>query len=131
MEGLVAPSKLYGMLAAGRPIAVMCEPRSYLQALVAEAGCGAAFNNGDGASLAEFIRRLAVDPQLAQQMGKAGRYYLQSHFTPEIIAKQYSKLLHRVVLAAQQRSYSLKPKAVPRSNFAPSSSEIFTEDTEI
>ncbi len=131
MEGLVAPSKLYGMLAAGRPIAVICEPRSYLQALVAEAGCGAAFKSGDGTSLAGFIRRLAGNAQLAQQMGMAGRYYLQSHFTPEIIAKQYSKLLRRVVLAAQQRGHAPKPRAVPLSNFANSSSEILPEDIEI
>jgi len=46
MEGLVAPSKLYGMLAAERPIAVICEPHSYLRSLVTDAKCGAAFNNG-------------------------------------------------------------------------------------
>ncbi len=73
MEGVVAPSKLYGILAAGRPVAVICEPHSYLRALVADAGCGAAFNNGDGTGLAKFIRRLATDTQLTHRMGIAGR----------------------------------------------------------
>jgi hypothetical protein len=47
MEGLVAPSKLYGILAAGRPVAVICNAQSYLRQLVAEAKCGEAFDNGD------------------------------------------------------------------------------------
>ncbi len=102
MEGAIAPSKLYGILAAGRPVAVICEPHSYLQALVADANCGAAFNNGDGTGLAKFIRRLASDTQLADRMGIAGRRYLQSNFTPEIIAKQYSDLLLQGVIEAPE-----------------------------
>jgi glycosyltransferase involved in cell wall biosynthesis len=93
MKGLVAPSKLYGMLAAGRPVAAICEPGSYLRQLVAEAGCGKSFANGDGVGLAEFICHLAKHTDLTNQMGRAGRHYLESHFTLEIVAKQYSKVL--------------------------------------
>lgn len=101
MEGVVAPSKLYGILAAGRPVAAICEPHSYLRSLLVEANCGATFNNGDPNGLANFIRNLANDTQLANRMGIAGRRYLQSNFTPEIIAKQYSNLLGK---AAEQKS---------------------------
>ena len=97
MEGLVAPSKLYGILAAGRPVAAICEPHSYLKSLLSEAKCGATFNNGDGTGLATFIRRLAQDRELALNMGTAGREYLESNFTPEIIALEYSKLLRQAV----------------------------------
>jgi hypothetical protein len=34
-------------------------------------------------------------------MGQAGRHYLLSHFTPDLIAKQYSKLLYEAVLNQQ------------------------------
>ncbi len=98
MEGLVAPSKLYAALAAGRPIAAICEPHSYLRAILTEARCGQAFSNGDAAGLAAFIHRLAADNQLVKQMGQAGRNYLLSHFTPDLIAKQYSKVLREGVL---------------------------------
>ncbi|MGB7444594.1 MAG: glycosyltransferase family 4 protein [Coleofasciculaceae cyanobacterium] len=93
MEGLVAPSKFYGALASGRPVAVICEQHSYLRGMITEAGCGQAFDNGDGASLAAFIHSLARDAQLVEQMGQAGRYYIKCNFTPELIAKQYWKLL--------------------------------------
>jgi glycosyltransferase involved in cell wall biosynthesis len=93
MEGLVAPSKLYGTLAAGRPVAVVCEPHSYLRSLISEAQCGATFNNGDAAGLAQFISGLAMDRLRAKQMGTAGRQYLQANFTPEKIARQYADVL--------------------------------------
>jgi glycosyltransferase involved in cell wall biosynthesis len=97
IEGLVAPSKLYGALAAGRPIAAICEPHSYLCELLDDAKCGTTVDNGDAQSLAEFIRQLAKDRDLCDRMGKAGRSYLMSHFTLEIIAREYASLLIRSV----------------------------------
>ncbi|MBZ8179759.1 glycosyltransferase family 4 protein [Oscillatoria salina] len=96
MEGLIAPSKLYGILAAGRPVAAICEPHSYLRNLLAEANCGEAFDNGDGTALANFIRRLANDSELTAVLGNSGRSYLQSKFTPEIIARQYWQIVSRI-----------------------------------
>lgn len=93
MEGLLAPSKFYGSLAAGRPIAAICEDHSYLRKIVTEANCGKTFNHGDGVGLAQFIRCLATDNRLATQMGRAGRRYLKNHFTLKIIAQQYAEVL--------------------------------------
>jgi len=93
MEGLVAPSKLYGMLSAGRAIAAVCEKHSYLNELIAEAGCGQSFVNGDSEGLVQYIRFLAAHPEVAETMGQAGRRYLKQHFTPELIAQKYAKVL--------------------------------------
>jgi len=93
MEGLVAPSKLYGTLAAGRPVAIICEPHSYLRQILTAADCGQAFVNGDGQGLAHFIRDLAQNSELAVRLGTSGRRYLLNHFTPEIIASQYSSVI--------------------------------------
>ncbi|MEA5566103.1 glycosyltransferase family 4 protein [Anabaena sp. UHCC 0399] len=97
-EGLVVPSKLYSALAAGRPIAVICSPYSYLRHIIAEANCGGTFDNGDGHGLAQFIRLLSRDQKLGERMGKAGRQYLQSNFTPKVISQQYLDVLQQAVL---------------------------------
>ena len=89
MESLVAPSKLYPAMAAGRPIAAICPLGSYLGPLLAEAHCGEAFDNGDSRQLAAYIRQLAHHRSQAKQLGDSGRAYLEAHFTPEIIARQY------------------------------------------
>ncbi|MBE9102197.1 glycosyltransferase family 4 protein [Vacuolonema iberomarrocanum] len=93
MEGLVAPSKLYSGLAAARPLAVICDADSYLVELLTAAGCGQTFRQGDSAGLAAFIQHLMHHPEDANRMGAAGRQYLQSHFTPHHIARQYVEVL--------------------------------------
>jgi glycosyltransferase involved in cell wall biosynthesis len=104
MEGLVAPSKFYSSLATGRPVAVVCEPHSYLRQIVAEAGCGRAFEHGESESLAQFIRLLLTQPHIGREMGDAGRHYLQANFTPELIAQQYFQVIRRGIQVPQKRS---------------------------
>lgn len=99
MEGLIAPSKLYAALASGRPIAAICEDTSYLSQLIDEAGCGAAFKNGDACGLAAFIKTLASDRILAREMGQAGRCYLKRNFTLAIAAEKYAQVLHQAVIS--------------------------------
>jgi glycosyltransferase involved in cell wall biosynthesis len=93
LEGVVVPSKLYGVLAAGLPVAAICEPHSYLRQLIADAGCGATFENGDAIALANFIHHLSVNPDQTARMGIASRRYCETHFTPEIIAKEYAEVV--------------------------------------
>ena len=95
MADLVAPSKLYSALSAGRPIAIICPAYSYLNDIVQDAECGAAFENGDAEGLAQFIQFLMHDRQQAEQMGQAGRAYLLENFTPTVIARQYLRVLRR------------------------------------
>jgi glycosyltransferase involved in cell wall biosynthesis len=106
-EGLVVPSKLYGILAAGRPVAAICESHSYLRDLLEVAGCGVSFSNNDSLALAEFIRFLALNPEKAIEMGKAGRTYLESHFTPEIIAEKYLQVLRGVIGNDNNENYQV------------------------
>lgn len=108
-ESLVAPSKLYSALASGRPIAVICPQYSYLRQLIDEANCGATFDNGDSHGLAQFIRWLSHDPQLGENMGKAGRHYLRSHFTLKVISQQYLDVLQQAVLYDNAKIHLLKP----------------------
>lgn len=93
LEGVVAPSKVYGIMAGGRAIAAICEPHSYLRELITDAQCGQSFNNNSCQELADFILALAVNPEISVNMGKAGRLYLQQNFTPQIIAQKYYEIL--------------------------------------
>ena len=93
LEGVVAPSKVYGIMAAGKAIAAICEPHSYLRPLLKNAGCGEAFDNNCSKELANFITTLAANPAMLGRMGRSGRHYLQHNFTPQIIAQQYYDIL--------------------------------------
>lgn len=97
MEKLVAPSKLYSTLAAGRPVAAICSQQSFLRDIVREAKCGESFDNGDGYALAQFISQLDAQPEIAESMGKAARQYFSTHFTREICCNQYLEVLQKAL----------------------------------
>lgn len=94
-EGQVAPSKLYGHLAAACPVAAICAPDSYLRQELARGRCGRAFASGDGRGLARFIAALAGNPARARRLGAAGRAYLQATASPALIGQAYAEVLAR------------------------------------
>jgi len=126
MEGLVAPSKLYSALAVGRPIAAICESHSYLKPLLHQAKCGQTFRHGDSQGLANFIRQLNGDPNLAARLGRSGRQYLETHFSPKHIAQDYYRLLHRVAGKTQPVSETDLPAVTPRKQGDQTNAELTT-----
>lgn len=94
-EGLVAPSKLYGHLAAGTPIAAITPANSYLRQLVEREGCGRWFANGNADDLAAWIAALKADPAAAARYGAAARALLERSATPELVAGSYRTLIER------------------------------------
>ncbi|HAN47016.1 MAG TPA: glycosyltransferase WbuB [Cyanobacteria bacterium UBA8156] len=93
MGDVVAPSKFYGMLAAGRPVVAICRDDCYLKPLLEENQCGRAFANGDAAGLAAFLRSLQADPALAEAMGQRALQLLLDRFTLQHAAQGYLQAL--------------------------------------
>lgn len=113
-EGQVAPSKLYGHLAAGSPLAVICSERSYLRAEIARAGCGRCFSSGEHLALAEWIQKLSADPALCGQLGAAARNHLKANASPDHAVQAYAEVLARH-LPLSQKEYAppLNAHAIP------------------
>lgn len=95
MEGLVAPSKVYGYLASGRPIAAICPESTYINDMLTEGDCGAGFVNGDAEGLANYIRDLSQNQEEPRKLGASARNYLESNFSPEAIANHYNNVLQK------------------------------------
>lgn len=72
-EGLVLPSKLYGIAAVGRPLLFCGDPQGESAALLREHDCGLSVREGDPQSLAEAIRALAGDRARREQLGLNAR----------------------------------------------------------
>jgi glycosyltransferase involved in cell wall biosynthesis len=73
LEGVVVPSKLYSILAAGRPILAVAPPESDAARIVVESGCGVAADPDNPAAVAAAIRELRAQPARLAEMGRRAR----------------------------------------------------------
>lgn len=73
LEGVVVPSKLYSILAAGRPILVVGPAECDAARIVAESDCGAVANPDDPRAVAAAILDLRSDPHRLAAMGCRAR----------------------------------------------------------
>ena len=69
LEGVVVPSKLYSILAAGRPVLAVAAGGSDAARIVNESGCGISADPDDPAGIAAAILELRDDPNRLAHMG--------------------------------------------------------------
>jgi glycosyltransferase involved in cell wall biosynthesis len=73
LAGYIVPSKLYGILAAGRPYIAAVEDRCEVAALTERHQCGLRAEPGDAAALAGCIRAFYADRELTARCGANAR----------------------------------------------------------
>ena len=73
LEGVVVPSKLYSILAAGRPILVVASASTDAARIVTETGCGMSADPDDPTAVAAVLIQLRNDPARLAQMGARAR----------------------------------------------------------
>jgi colanic acid biosynthesis glycosyl transferase WcaI len=93
LEGLIVPSKLYGILAAGRPVVFVGDPGSDLAKLVREQRCGVVVAVGDSEGLAAELRALRDDPARLDSMGTRARELALARYTKEHAVAEWLALL--------------------------------------
>jgi len=71
LEGVVVPSKMYGILAAGKPIVAVAPEETDVASLGAKQGFGIATDPDNPEELVEQIRTLAADGLRTKRMGEA------------------------------------------------------------
>ena len=71
--GLVVPSKVYGVLAAGKPCVFIGPRESEAARLIDRFHCGATFAPTDGPGVARWIAEAATDPKILQALRAAAR----------------------------------------------------------
>jgi len=73
LEGVVVPSKLYAILAAGRPLLVVAPKECDAARIAVERGCGVAADPADPAAIAKAVESLRDDPARLAEMGRRAR----------------------------------------------------------
>lgn len=97
-EGLIVPSKFYGIAAAGRPMITIGSKQGELGRLVERHQCGFAIEEGDVDSLESAITCLSRDHDLCAKMGHRARSMLDHHFTRRQAFDNWHNLISKVEL---------------------------------
>jgi glycosyltransferase involved in cell wall biosynthesis/SAM-dependent methyltransferase len=81
------PSKIFPAMACGVPVIFSGEGET--AGLLDSASAGISVKPGDANALAAAMRRLASDPDLRDAMAKAGRAFIEEHFSWELIVDRW------------------------------------------
>jgi len=96
LEGLIVPSKFYGIAAVGRPTIFIGAPEGEIGSVVREADCGICVEQGDVGGLVKAITALRDDPELCKRMGANARRVFEARYERAIAVGQWRRLLDGV-----------------------------------
>lgn len=88
LEGLIVPSKYYGIAAAGRPAIFIGDTDGEIARIVKDSQTGAAIAQGDGKALAQSVLAMANNPAMAREQGLRARALFEAEFDwPDALAR--------------------------------------------
>lgn len=93
LEGLIVPSKLAGVAAAGRPTLFVGAEDGEIARLLRAADAGLVVPSGDGAGLAAALRRLQREPETRSRMGQNARRLYEERFRSGLALGAWARLL--------------------------------------
>ena len=93
LEGLIVPSKFYGILAVARPVLFIGARDGELARLIEAYRCGMVIEPGDVEGLVRAIETLARDRAAAAEMGLRGRELYLHRFAPRHAFAAWERVL--------------------------------------
>ncbi|MBW3671865.1 MAG: glycosyltransferase WbuB, partial [Acidobacteria bacterium] len=92
-EGLVVPSKFYGIAASGRAALYVGHPEGDVARLIERWDCGMVVPPGDSVRLARVIAELSNNRDRVRKMGQNGRRAWEQNWTRERAVERWHELL--------------------------------------
>jgi len=91
------PSKLYSILAAGRPIVASVDPGTEVERTIERARAGIAVPPDDPRAFASALGELIDDSDRADSMGASGRLFVERWASPSAVAESYENLFAELI----------------------------------
>ncbi len=91
--GCLVPSKIYGILAAGRPFIAMMEESAEVARIARDDGVGFVVRPGDAEALIVAIREAADAPERLRQMGERARRLAELRFDRIKVTSRFGSML--------------------------------------
>ena len=96
-EGMVVPSKIYGILSSGRPVIAVVGEESEIVEIIREGKCGKIVKIGDYQILVDSIIDYYEDRKRCREDGLNGRRYFEKNFDRKIATRKYISIIKDVL----------------------------------
>ena len=93
LAGTIVPSKVYGIMAAGRPFLAITDRGSEPARLIEEFGCGLWAAPGDRKAIAEKLSWALTHREKLEEMGKIARRIAEIRFDKNVVMKEWLKVI--------------------------------------
>jgi colanic acid biosynthesis glycosyl transferase WcaI len=90
------PSKLYSILAAGRPVLASVDAGTEVATTIERAGAGTSVAPEDPNAFVEALGRMLDDPDGMARMGASGRAFVEGWVSPAAVGAAYERLFESV-----------------------------------
>ncbi len=94
------PNKVFDYMAACKPVVLAID--GVIREVVENASAGLFSPPGDAIALADAVSKLSKEPEMVDQMGLAGREYVQTHFNRSMLSAQFEQILLRMLAKRNQ-----------------------------
>lgn len=94
LEGMAVPCKIYGILAAGKPVIALVPEKSEIAMVVREEKCGIVVEPGDTDGFVNAVKYLLSNELKRKEMGENARRSFIMKYSTDRIAERYIKLLN-------------------------------------
>lgn len=96
VAGLIVPSKVYGIMAAGRPFIAAVEEHTHIAEVIQQHACGIRVDPESTEQLRAAILRVAGNPDVLEQMGQRGREAAVRCFDRQVSVGKFRALLAEI-----------------------------------
>ena len=93
LEGLIVPSKFYGIAAIGRACIYVGDPEGEIGQIITASGCGCCITPGNPGQLAQALLHLASDPGLCLEQGRRARAVFEDRFDRRLGVREWARVL--------------------------------------
>jgi len=93
MKGVIVPSKVYGIMASGKPFIAAVDEGSETDEIVKQFHCGIAVKPSNVEELKKAVLWAFNNRNKLEKMGENGRKALENHYTKKICTQKFRKIV--------------------------------------
>jgi colanic acid biosynthesis glycosyl transferase WcaI len=91
------PSKIYTMMACGKPVVISADADSELAWLVLESACGDVVPAGNPDAYTQAVARAFAEPDRLADQGRRGRAFVEERYSNRATALAYNALVQEML----------------------------------